>query len=425
MLETHSQSFKDLIAKGRSDKAIEDLAIFMQSLSDQRSKNDLAQLSARWKSNERANNLGTLASTEYNAEKNKINKALIELLDEINSETKKEHNTNQTHTEITEAVGTAELTKGDMRKLIYERDFEKAFKLVLNKAKNFGEDDIYYQVKALCESWDINNRILDLNPQGSPDFTNKQNSIIEKIIQLNNQMEELKSSNSKHQLNISSPSHSSGEVNSAWKKWAIVFAGILAALGALAEFTGWNIRDFSNAHSGSSLQLTVYIQTADGKPVSELQNKGKIFVDFGNDRRGLLIGENGRTNLGEIPEKFKNQQVPIVFQADGYEPVNIYKKYIMDGKPIYIFVHRDKSLGLVQGIVKDRSGEIFIPNALVMLDNDTTITTDSLGRFRLQLPESKQRERYLITVKKEGFKSSTDFYLPRTGSIEIRINKNR
>jgi len=425
MLETHSQAFKDLIAKGRSDKAIEDLAIFMQSLSDQRSKNDLAQLSARWKSNERANNLGTLASSEYNAEKNKINKALIELLDEINSETQNEHNRNQTHKETIEAVGTAELTKGDMRKLIYERDFEKAFKLLLNKAERFGDGDIYYQVKALCESWNINNRILDLNPQGSPDFTIKQNSIIEKIILLNNQMEEVKSSNNKHQLNIPSSSHSGGGINGAWKKWAIIFAGILASLGALAEFTGWNARDFFNAHSDSSLQLTVYVQTADGKPVSELQNKGKIFVDFGNDRRGPLIGENGRTNLGEIPEKFKSQQVPIIFQADGYESVDPDKKYVMDGKPVYIYVEQDNRLGLVQGIVKDRTGEHFISSALVMVDNDAVLITDSLGRFHLQLPKAKQRERYLITVNKEGYKSWSDFYIPKTGSMEIRINDNR
>ena len=295
----------------------------------------------------------------------------------------------------------------------------------MNKAKNFGDGDIYYQVKALCESWDINNRILDLNPQGSPDFTIKQNSIIEKIILLNNQMEEVKSSNNKHQLNTSSSSHSSGEINGAWKKWVIIFAGILASLGALAEFTGWNARDFFNAHSGSSLQLTVYVQTADGKPVSELQNKGKIFVDFGNDRRGPLIGENGRTNLGEIPEKFKNQQVPIAFQADGYESVDPDKKYVMDGNPVYIYVEQDNKLGLVKGIVKDRTGEHFISSALVMVDNDTALITDRLGRFHLQLPKAMQRERYLITVKKEGYKSWSDFYIPKTGSMEIRINSNR
>jgi len=426
MLETQSQTLKDLIAKGRSDKAIENFASFIKSLSDQRYKNDLAQLSARWKSNERVHNLGILATNEYNSEKNKINKSLLELLDEINNDTPMEDYSNYSQQETIGSIGTEKLTRGDLRKIVYERDFEKAFKLILIKSKNFGDDDIYYQVKALCESWELNNRTLEINPLGFPDFANKQNSIIEKIIDLNNQIEDIKSSkgNSRPMIN-STLRHLGSKTKGAWKKWAIILAGVLVTLGALAEFTDWNVRDVFTTPSGTSLQLTVYVQTADGKPVSELQNKGKIFVDFGNDRRGPVIGENGRTNLGEIPEKFKNQQVSIVFQADGYEPIDMDKKYIMDGKPVYIYVEQDNRLGLVQGIVKDRTGEHFIASALVMVDNDTTMITDSLGRFRLQLPKFKQRERYLITVRKEGFKTCTDFYIPKAGSMEIRINKNR
>lgn len=69
------------------------------------------------------------------------------------------------------------------------------------------------------------------------------------------------------------------------------------------------------------MQLTVYVQGTDDKPIFDLQNKGQIIVDFGNDRRAPLIGENGRTNLREIPEIFKGEKIPIVLQADGYEPI--------------------------------------------------------------------------------------------------------
>lgn len=326
MLETQKQAIKDLIAKGRSADAIKDLTSLIKSPSDQGYLNDLTQLSARWKSNEHAYNLGTLGTNDYNTEKNKINKFLLELLDEIN-----------------------------------------------------GNAQIGHKISA-------DNAFQPMIPCSSP--------------------------------------HLSGKIKVFWKKWAIMLTSMLATLAALAEFSGWNIREIFTTPSTTSLQLTVYVQTVDGKPVPELQNKGKIFVDFGNDRRGPLIGENGRTNLGEIPNKFKNQEIPIVFQSDGYEPVEKNKKYTMDGRPVYIYIEPDNRRGLIQGIVKNRTGEQFISNALVMIDNDTTTVTDSLGRFHLQLPKNKQRERYLVTVKKEGFKPFTDFLIPQTGNMEIRISNN-
>ncbi len=196
----------------------------------------------------------------------------------------------------------------------------------------------------------------------------------------------------------------------------IWFPIVIAVLVTIFLFVKFFLRD-------DSMQLTVYVQDASGKPIAELQNKGKVIVDFGNDRRPPLIGETGRTNLGEIPEKFRGETIPIVLEAEGYEPVEPDKKYVLDGKPVYFLVRRDNSLGTIQGIVQTRDGSEFIAGALVMVDHDTTTLTDGLGRFKLVLPEKMHKAEYLLTVKKAGFRESNEMYRPKTTSADIRLEK--
>ena len=307
MLNIPRQSFKDFIAQGQSDKALEELSRHTQSLPDQRYHNAVAQLSARWKANERAHLMGTLSNEAYTMERNRINQALLALLD------------------------------------------------------------------------------------GQLDAAS---------------------------LEASNKNHTSE--NPLWKK--IGYAALIAALiSGVADLLGI-IHVFSSSKD-DSMQLTVMVQDMDGKPIPELQNTGKIIVDFGNDRRAPLIGENGRTNLGEIPMKFRGEKIPLVLQAEGFEAAVSDTQYVMEGKPIYFTAKRDNSLGLVQGIVKDRSGENFIAKTLVMIDQETTLKTDSLGRFRTVLPPEKQRDTYTITVKKEGYKVKTDYYKPKSSPTEIRLDK--
>ncbi len=209
-----------------------------------------------------------------------------------------------------------------------------------------------------------------------------------------------------HPISIPAKSFFSGKIGA--------FLGVSAVLAVVLIYV---------LRSPDSMQLTVYVQDTAGKPIPELQNIGKVIVRFDNDLRDPVIGENGRTNLGEIPNKFQDKQIEVVLVAEGYEAVSPGKKYILDGAPIYLAVQRDSSLGLIQGIVKDRSGEQFIEGALVLIDQDTTTTTDALGRFRLVLPPRKQRETYALTIKKEGFRVKNEYYKPKSGDIEIRLDK--
>ena len=184
---------------------------------------------------------------------------------------------------------------------------------------------------------------------------------------------------------------------------------------------------FKPVVNDQSLQLTVYVHGLEGKQHIVLENTGKLVVDFDNDRRTAMIGENGRTNFGEIPQKFNNQEIGIGLEASGYELMHPNKQYKMHGKPIYLAVKKDDSLGRISGIVKNRDGSVFIKDALVMIGNDTTTTTNELGIFKMTLSAKMQvkdqKSHYLLTVKKEGYQIKTEYYYPRSGDIEIRLEK--
>ena len=312
MLKTQSQQLKNLIAKGHLDKALEYLNDYTKSLADQDYYNSLTQLSARWKTNERAQHLGTLSTSDYNLERNKINQAVLTLLDEL--------------VDHTAGPKIADIP-------------------------------------------------IPIPPANTTDL---------------------------------------------WKK--IGYIGLI--LGILASMV--KIIEFCNRPStppDDAMQLTVYVQDVAGKPIPALQNVGHVKVIFGDDLRYFVIGENGRSNIGEIPTKFRGQEREVTLVADGYEPVFPGKKYKMGSDPVVLVVQRDNSLGTIQGIVKDRSGEKFIQGALVMIDQDTTLTTDTLGRFKLVLPLDRQRDTYTLTVKKEGYKVKSEYFKPMTGGIEIRLDK--
>lgn len=280
------QELKTLVTKGRTDLAISKIVEIAKPLADQHFHNQVAALSSRWNTNERNNNLGTLAEDDYGREKDKINKAVLALIDELPKK-------------------------------------------------------------------------------------------------------------------------------SAMPKGLFIAAAVILVLFFLFKFISRK----------DSMQLTVFVQDAEGKPIPELQNNGKVIVRFGHDLRDPVIGENGRTNIGEIPSDFRGKEIEVVLVAEGWESIAPEKKYHIDGGQITLNVKRNNSLGIIQGIVRTRQNLEFIGGALVMVDHDTTLQTDSLGRFRLVLPEKMHKKEYLLTVKKEGFKDASEIFLPKTTPADIRLEK--
>ncbi len=181
---------------------------------------------------------------------------------------------------------------------------------------------------------------------------------------------------------------------------------------------------FINGNQEGSIQLTVYVHGSKGPQDIVLENRGELIVDFDNDRRTVQIGEDGRTNFGEIPEKFVNEIIGIGVDAPGYESSNPTKVYKMDGKPIYFPVKRAENLLKISGFVKSRDG-IRLENALVSIGTDTTIKSNESGIFKIVLPEhmglKNGMEYYSISVEKEGYISETTYYYPLSGDIEFQL----
>ena len=198
---------------------------------------------------------------------------------------------------------------------------------------------------------------------------------------------------------------------------------IVLGLIVLSIIAGWiTFHSFFPAQKSDSMQLTVYVHGPTVKTDRVLEHSGKVIVDFGNDRRDPVIGENGRTNLGEIPEKFRNKEIVIGLEAKGFQPAHPEIMYKLDGSPIYFAVRPDNSLAKISGIVKDAENLSFLEGVTVMVDGEMT-KTDAFGNLNLVMPEEKQKEQYHVHFKKDGYQDASERYYPQSGPIEIRLKR--
>lgn len=203
-------------------------------------------------------------------------------------------------------------------------------------------------------------------------------------------------------------------------KYLILTTLVLVALASLAQLL--NIVQVW-PQEPTSLQLTVFVTDTNGNPV--LQQEGRLHIPMGNRALNEVIGENGRTNFGDIALTNKRDSIVIGLEAEGWEIVGGKNSFEFTGEPIQLIVKRDNSLGTIKGVVKTRDGQAFIPNALVRINTDTLIRTDSFGVFKIILPPSmsvkRVEDRYLLTVSKTDYETTMQYYSPRSSDAEIRL----
>lgn len=205
-------------------------------------------------------------------------------------------------------------------------------------------------------------------------------------------------------------------------KYLILTTLVLVALASLAQLL--NILQVGPRHS-TPLQLTVFVTDPDGNPV--LQQEGRLHIPLGNRALNEVIGENGRTNFGDIALENKGDSIVIGLEAEGWKIVDGKNTFRFTGNPIQLKVKRDNSLSTIKGVVKTRDGQSFIPNATIRINTDTIIRTDTFGVFKVILPPSmsvkRPVDRYLLTVEKIGYETATQYYSPRSSDAEIRLVK--
>ncbi len=205
-----------------------------------------------------------------------------------------------------------------------------------------------------------------------------------------------------------------------WWKYVTATAVIIGILGSLAEV--FNFINFIPAKSSDTAQMTIYVHGPNGLQDYVIENEGEVLVDLDGDRRFAKIGEKGRTVFNEIPAKFQGQLLPVGIKADGYELAQPDSKHLWEGKAIYLKVQPASSLREIKGIVKNQDASELLANVQVMIENEFTTMTDSLGRFTYTVEAKRVKDKYTLSFRKEGFEPLTEYYYPQS-SQEFRLKK--
>jgi len=108
--------------------------------------------------------------------------------------------------------------------------------------------------------------------------------------------------------------------------------------------------------------------------------------------------------------------------AEGYKEVDPNMRYEWNREAIYIPMKKDDILGIIKGIVKSTDGATLISGVRVMINNEYTALTDSLGRFNIQINSTDIDNRYNLTLLKDGYKAVSEYYYPAS-SNEFRMEK--
>ena len=122
-----------------------------------------------------------------------------------------------------------------------------------------------------------------------------------------------------------------------------------------------------------------------------------------------LTRENTSVSLNDIPYKYRNRKVHVRFEAAGYQTLDTL---VPVQRSLSLSIRRNNDLGMVFGRVEDMKADSRpVANAMVrLLDMETR--TDSLGRFRFDIPFEKQDKEQRVQVIADGYDVWEGHYSP-------------
>ncbi len=138
--------------------------------------------------------------------------------------------------------------------------------------------------------------------------------------------------------------------------------------------------------------------------------RGELQCEYaGNALQTIEVSADNKTVfLNDIPYKYRNSEVHLVFRADGYEPIDTTVKV---GPAVSLNLRRNDDLGVVFGRVTDFQTGDPVEGAVVQL-KDLTATTDAFGQFRIEIPFAQQDKTQRVTVVHEGHQVWAGMYRP-------------
>lgn len=224
-------------------------------------------------------------------------------------------------------------------------------------------------------------------------------------------LEELASLQPSEAINVGVTRSHSDITPRRWKQWAIILGGILAALGAAAEFSGYSVRDFLGfGTNGKPTSLTVFAYDAKkGKQCPILQAKGHIWLDLNGERKQEAIDDKGKA-------VFQNLQVgdPVLLDVAFSEPYRAVQSDSIHVVPadgqIYLAVEL-KNLERIRGHIFYQ--EKPMPGVVVSVEN-LRDTSDELGFYELRIPPDLQKREQKLLLHHPKVGTQTETVYPQT-----------
>lgn len=157
------------------------------------------------------------------------------------------------------------------------------------------------------------------------------------------------------------------------------------------------------------------LKISDDYPIFE---KGTLSLFVNGEEITKEVLSNGEVDFSNLEYNTKNEWVKASYKGNYWK---LEKDSILLEKQRNIDVVPDGSLATVFGNILDENGKA-IPNAKIQIDTDTLVYSNKIGVFKIDLPVKMQKQKYLLSTSKEGYKVSRENYSPKSGRIDVLLS---
>jgi hypothetical protein len=208
-----------------------------------------------------------------------------------------------------------------------------------------------------------------------------------------------------------------------WWEYVVAVGVLVGILGGIAEFSGWNIKDwFGGGAGGDTFTITIFVHGKKGRDDRILKNQGQVMLGLRTNEMPGSINEKGEATFKEIPMGFQGQKVPIrIEHPQPYRlthPDSLY--LITPNAAIYVEVALE-GVHRLFGKVMDFNTEQWLDSVRVSIDNIAAYT-DEFGWFELNIPEEKQRKFQRVSFYKRGYEIAEYDSIPVHVQEEMQVS---
>lgn len=147
---------------------------------------------------------------------------------------------------------------------------------------------------------------------------------------------------------------------------------------------------------------------------------GRLTVYTGAKADSRTILPNQPVTYQQIASTFLHKKVAVSLDAPQWK-LSV-DSFVVSKSPVHLSLIPDGSMGAVLGNIKDVNGK-GIAACSVAIDTDTTIQTNDVGYFKIELPVQMQKRQYVLSVSKDGYLPQRLDYFPGSGNIDILLKK--